>query len=62
MMAVEAMCPTAGKRQMTRDAAEAGAKRMRRSRDVRVSAYHCRCGWWHVGTTPVAGKGRKYRS
>jgi len=61
-MAVEAMCPTAGKRQMTQAVAEAAARRQRRNRDQRVAAYHCRCGWWHVGgQRPSLPKGGRFR-
>lgn len=53
---VEAMCPIAGKRQMTYDVAKDAARRQRRNKDQRVAAYHCECGWWHVGGQANRGR------
>lgn len=62
-MPVEAVCPTTGKRQMTYEVATVAAKRQRRNRDQRVSAYRCKCGWWHVGSqTQRLGKRRNRAS
>jgi hypothetical protein len=60
---VEAICPDTGKRQLTREVAENAAKRARRNRDgERVSAYHCRCGWWHTGHLGRAKKSKRQAS
>ena len=61
-MAIEAMCAFAGKQQMTFEVAKKAAARKRRHSDHRVAAYHCECGWWHVGGQgPRGGKGRRFR-
>lgn len=47
----------AGKESLSQERAMEIAKRQRR-RDGRVSAYHCQCGGWHVGSK--SGATRKY--
>lgn len=61
-MPVEAVCSDTGKRQLTREVAENAAKRARRNHDgERVTAYHCRCGWWHTGHANSAPKSKNRR-
>lgn len=43
----------------SRRQADARAKRMRRDKHARLSAYRCDvCHEWHIGETPAAGRNR----